>query len=191
MVGCIPVALSPFYQEADLVSDPALVGLWRDKPDSKESWKFEAGKDKAYRLTITEEEGASPFVAHLFQINGQRFLDLFPDDSAMNDMKQASLYKFSLIPGHLLLRVKQIEPSLQSQVLDYDWLKKFLHEHPTALAHQYVGENSDHARLVFTGPTAQLQQFIKQQLNNPDAWSKSDTDGLHQEAKGNGPGKKR
>jgi hypothetical protein len=45
---------------------------------------------------------------------------------------------FALIPGHLFMKVTQIQPTLQIAFLDPDWLKELLKENPKAIAHKKI-----------------------------------------------------
>lgn len=170
LAGCVPIALLPYYQARDVIQDPALVGLWKENADAKEVWNFEAGKDQSYRLTLTDDEGTGPMEAHLFQLGEQRFLDLCVGENGFEGFKRPGLFMLSLLPGHVLLRVDQIQPQLQMQVLKEDWTREWLSAHPDALEHRLLGEGKD-TRVVFTATTAAMQQFLKQHLADTNAWS--------------------
>ena len=62
-----------------------------------------------------------------------------------------------MFPGHLLLRVPQVEPHLKLATCDYDWLYNFLTNSPSALAH-----HSEDGGLVLTAETRDLQKFVLQ-----------------------------
>ncbi|MEW6306959.1 MAG: hypothetical protein AB1705_26140, partial [Verrucomicrobiota bacterium] len=112
VAGCIP-SLNPLYTEKDTVFDAALVGQWSEKGKETESWTFAKGEGKAYALTIRDEEKSSPFQAHLVQLGEFRFLDIYPDEDGLDDLPREAFFKASLIPGHLVLRVYQVEPELK------------------------------------------------------------------------------
>src|SRR5690349_15610117 len=153
LAACIP-SINPFYTEKDVVFEKKLLGEWqeKDKADEPQIWNFEEGKDKAYKLTVTEKEGKQgEFEAHLFKLKQDCFLDIMVTEIGTN---VADLAKVSLIPGHLLLRVSQIDPELKLAMIDVDWLDKFLKEHPKALAH-----HRDEDRIFLTAETTDLQSF--------------------------------
>ena len=68
-----------------------------------------------------------------------------------------------MFPGHLLVRVPQIEPDLGLALFDIDWLKKSLEESPIALAYRREGDG-----LLVTTGTRDLQKFVLHHLG-PDA----------------------
>src|ERR1035438_10454400 len=123
LAGCVP-SVSPLYTAKDLVYDPALVGVWAKDEKDATTWKFEKGDESSYKLVVVEGENSSPFVAHLVQLGEHRFMDLCPDKSGIEELKQADLYKAGLIRGHLFLKVLQIKPVLQMKMMDEDWLGK-------------------------------------------------------------------
>lgn len=174
IAGCLPVSLQPLYREADLRFDPALIGVWgssKDKNDTKDSWTFRKGDKQSYELLIKEGTKASPFVAHLFVIGEQRFLDLYPHEDGLKDIPVADFYKVALIPGHLFLRVDQIEPGLKMSVMKDDWLKAYLKDHQKEIEHQWILDNDS---VVLTAGTEALQAFIKVHSSNKEAWEATD-----------------
>ena len=165
--ACVP-SLNPFYTNKDVVFEPKLLGTWqeKEKADDPEAWKFEEDKDKAYKLTVTEKEGKQgEFAAHLFKLKDQYFLDIVASDIGGTNV--ADLITASLIPGHLLFRVPQIEPELKLAGTDYDWLQKFLKEHPKSLAHHIEDD-----RVTLTAETADLQSFVLKHLGEGELFGK-------------------
>ena len=158
--ACIPSA-NPFYTDKDLVFDPRLLGEWQEKDakDQPEIWQFEQRDDKSYKLTTTDKDGkCGEFAAHLFKLKAEHFLDLVPTkcDYATN---QADLVAFATFPGHLLLRVSQLDSKLKLAAFDWDWVEKYLKEHPKALAHHREDE-----RILLTADTRALQRFVMKHL---------------------------
>lgn len=165
--GCV-FSVSPLYTAKDVVYDAALEGVWAKSGDTS-TWAFQKGADSSYKLVVTEGENPSPFVAHLVQLGGHRFLDICPEMSGLDNLKQAGLYKAGLIPGHLFLKMLQSTPTLRMKVLDDDWLEGLLKKDPAALTH----EEMEGGKLVLTAPTAALQAFMTLNWDTPAAW---DTD---------------
>src|SRR6266581_4332910 len=56
LIGCIPTSINPLYTGEDLVFDPALIGVWSSKGDSKETWAFEKAGDTEYKLVYTGDD---------------------------------------------------------------------------------------------------------------------------------------
>jgi hypothetical protein len=164
--ACIP-SINPFYMDKDVVFEGKILGEWQEKEKSDEPqiWNFEEGKDKAYKLTVTEKEGKQgEFEAHLFKLKQEYFLDIIAAEIGTN---VADLVKASIIPGHLLLRVSQLEPELKIAMTDVDWLDKYLKEHPKALAH-----HRDDDRIFLTAETAELQSFVLKHLGEDELFGK-------------------
>jgi hypothetical protein len=164
--ACIP-SINPFYTGKDVVFEGKLLGEWQEKEKSDEPqiWNFEEGKDKAYKLTVTEKEGKQgEFEAHLFKLKQDYFLDIMVTEIGTN---VADLAKVSLIPGHLLLRVSQIDPEFKLAMIDVDWLDKYLKEHPKALAH-----HRDEDRIFLTAETTDLQSFVQKHLGEDELFGK-------------------
>jgi hypothetical protein len=166
LCSCVP-SVNPFYTAKDVVTDPRLPGVWQEAgKDKPEVWKFENAETNAYKLTVTEEgDKTGVFTAHLFKLGEEHFLDLMPADCnyATN---QAGLVAVAMIPGHLLVRVSQLEPNLHLAFIDPDWLKKFLEASPKAIAHR-----DEQDSIVLTATTRDLQKFVLQHLAKGELFS--------------------
>lgn len=159
LTACIP-SVNPFYTEKDVVFDPRLIGSWGDPDDADESWRFEVATNKTYRLIVSEEKGKrGEFAAHLFKLRGHTFLDVTPTELELRE-DQVDLVGAALIPGHLILRVRSIEPDLKLDWVDWDWLKKHLEANPKALKHRVTATES----IVLTAETRDLQRFVLKHL---------------------------
>jgi hypothetical protein len=160
LVGCVP-SLHSLYTEEDLISDPALVGVWKEADDGgkKASWAFTAADNKAYSLLVTDEDGKTGnFEAHLLKLKGVMFLDLFPDKL---ESSQSDFYKGHLVPAHSFVRVDQIVPTLRLRDMNFDWMKNFLKDKPAALAHEKMDD-----AIVLTASTKDLQSFVAAHMND-------------------------
>lgn len=170
LAACIPdstLSIDPFCADQDLVFDQRLVGEWRTNEKPNESayfqWKFEAARDKAYRLITTEKTGRNgvkhaEFDAHLFELGAEWFLDLVPGDIRFAAEQDESIGML-IVPGHFLIRVLQFEPELTLAFPDDRWLESFLDAHPDALAHRHDGE-----RIILIAATPELQRFVTAHL---------------------------
>jgi len=174
LAGCVPTAVHPFYRAADVVHDPALLGVWKDKPDGKERWTFTLREGKNYTVEIQSDDQKAVFVAHLFKLGNERFLDLYPAQSGLEEKLQKNPYAVALIPGHLFVRLRATEPALRMSSMGLDWLRQQLKRDPKAIDHVIVSED----RVVLTGGTEAMQAFITQHVNNADAWNEMYEDGL-------------
>ena len=160
--SCI-LSLTPAYQTKDLVSEPALVGTWKPA-DEPESWTCAAGPDRGYRVTHTDEKGRTgAYAAHLFTLQGHRFLDLVP---APLPESANALYADHWIPGHTIARVLALrDDRLELAVLDEDWLKRLLAADPRAIRHEIVAGD-----VLLTARTKDLQRFLLDHLATPGAF---------------------
>ena len=177
--ACAP-SVNPFYTEKDIHYDTRLLGEWTEPSQKAEvaSWKFEAGENKIYKLTVTEENGKQgQFAATLFKIKTDLFLDLIPLNCDFAE-KQADLVGFATYAGHLLVHVSKIDSVLEIQFCDYEWLDKYLEKNPKALRHR-----RDNDRLLLTADTSDLQMFVLQHLGEGELFQKSAQ--YHQHAKTN------
>jgi hypothetical protein len=170
LCSCIP-SVNPFYTDRDVVFDARLLGEWqeKDKSDNPDVWKFDGTTNKMYKLTITEKgDKQGTFNAHLFRLKQEYFLDLIPDDChyATN---QADLVAASMYPGHLLVRVPQLEPVLKLALFDFGWLEKFIEKNPKALAHHKEGDH-----IVLTAGTRDLQKFVLKHLGKDELFEPPD-----------------
>jgi hypothetical protein len=121
-----------------------------------ESWVLEPASDQAYKLTVTGKENKSGRLkAHLFKIKDEHHLDIIPDECEFA-AGQSDLIGMAVFPGHLLVRVSQLEPELKIAFVDFGWLHKFLEENPGALAH-----HSEENRALLTATTRSLQRFVR------------------------------
>jgi len=144
--------------------------VWSYKGYSKETWAFEKAGDKEYKLVYTENDGKiGRFEAHLLRLGHTQFLDLFPDESGIEEMDRSGFYKVHLLRTHSFLKVTQIEPALQMAPLDLKWLREFLGKNPKAIRHHKIGEGDD-AQIVLTDSTPELRKFVEKHLKTKGAF---------------------
>jgi len=162
--GCLPVSINPFYTERDRVTDDRLAGRWKES--GGDVWTF-AKAEAAYHLTVESgSEAPGEFTATLFQLRGQRYLDLCPDRSSLEQAKLNSLYATLNIPGHTILRLGTIGNELEMFTFKLKAVKAELTKHPKLCRHQdYEGEG-----VLLTGPTAELQKFLVRTAPMPGLW---------------------
>jgi hypothetical protein len=151
--GCVP-SLNPVYTDEQLVFDPNVLGQWV-QANSQNKWEFVQGDGKSYRLLYTDEEGRQGrFVAHVAEVDGTRFLDLFPEET---NYEESGFYKFHLVPIHTIYLVKASGPNLKLAAIDYKWFDQYLTDHPGAI--QFATFND---RKMITASTSEVQAFVLQ-----------------------------
>ena len=164
MTGCVP-SLHPLYTESDLIYDPALVGEWVGN-DGKVTWTFAKSGEKAYTLLYVDEKGKKgEFAVHLLKIGDRQFLDLYPADP---DLQQNDFYKAYLLRVHTFLIIQQQADTLQMSFMNFDWIKKYLQEHPDAIKHEKVDEG-----VLLTAQPKELQAFLAKHDKAPEMWAES------------------
>jgi hypothetical protein len=171
--GCV-FSLHAFYADKDLLFAPELTGIWRTQ-NADESWEFTEARDKSYKLVITESGGKKgEFAAHLFSIEGHRFLDLRP---AASDLPQTDYYRDHLLPVHSAVRVLRLGPELRLAIMDPNWFEKFVADNPAAVRHESglgwqlkKGTSVPQERSILTGSAPELQAFLLAHLETQGAY---------------------
>lgn len=151
LAGCLP-SLHPLYNDKTLIFKEELIGKWME--DDGGLWQFTKAEEKEYELSIRDnEEELGRFSAHLIQIKGMMFLDLFPDSEPLEDL--GDFYKIHILPVHTFMKVDQISPNLQLRMVDYEKIENILENDPNVLKHEIVED-----RIVVTSSTEELQNFV-------------------------------
>ena len=150
VAGCVP-SLNPVYNEDQLFIDPIVLGIW-DQSDNR--WEFSKRDSQSYRLIYTETDGRQGrFIACLAEIDGMKFLDLFPEEI---DPGTSGFYKYHQVPIHTIYLVKQIsDETLKLAVIDYHWLDQYLTNNPGCI--EFVTFNG---RKMLTASTEDVQAFV-------------------------------
>jgi len=173
VTGCIVTSVNPLYTEKDLVFDPALVGAWGEDND-KDTWAFEKAAEKKYKLLHTDEKGRTgTFEAHLLKLGKYQFLDLRlvdPGEKEEWQINELAAVAIIMRPGHLFLKVSQIQPTLQLSALHEDWLKKLLEKDPNAIQHERIQFGTNDYRNILTADTKDLQKFVLKYADSEEAF---------------------
>lgn len=173
VAGCIVLSVYPFYNDKDLVFDPALAGRWVRDRDTNEFWEFTGSGGKFYMLTTTDATDTNCFEAHLFQLKEYQFLDLLTTNRGEFEM-----------PLHLISLVNRSDTNLSLQFLDYGWLTSLLKTNPAVLRHIVVPENPNDTNsdnmLYLTADTKDLQKFLLKHVADTNAFSSESTVELKQ-----------
>lgn len=126
---------------------------------------FSKRGEKEYQLVYTDDSGKSgAFEVHLFKINEQVFMDLYPNLSP-EGFCQNDFFKFHLFPVHTFAHVKQIEPTLQMRFPDPDWLEKRVKANPEVLRHEKVERE-----IIVTATTKEMLTFWLKHLDTKEAF---------------------
>jgi hypothetical protein len=170
--GCIVKSLHPFYAESDLVYKKELVNTWVDQDGHK--WKIDpvAEQRKAYQMTFIEDGKEAIFLAHLFELEGNLFLDFRPlaSDGSVND-----LFEMHLLPSHSVAKVvKMNKDVVVIKWFNEEWLHKLFGENRIKISHEVIieensGKDEDKS-YVLTASTEELRKFLKKYGNDPAAF---------------------
>jgi hypothetical protein len=118
----------PLYKDEDLVFDTNLIGEWEGK-DGEILDSIQIA-EKAYdMLFIDANDNEYQFFANLVKLEGLTFLAVFFDKSSVEEKDSYGLH---LIPDCFAL-VKQIEPELRVQQMDYEEVREVLQNGPDSL----------------------------------------------------------
>ena len=169
--GCVPVAAtSQFYTDQDIVYDPALNGRWilygdnqppqYDEHETGDApikmtfspWERSA-PPKSYELLVETIGAGNEMNAALFQLEGERFLDITPSGGE-------DVHRFlpNLVRTHTVLRVKQEGDVLILAYLNQQWVAD---EVPADRRH---AEGLDDENPVLLLPTVDLQKLLRKAL---------------------------
>jgi hypothetical protein len=150
--GCVP-SLHQLWTKETLVYDDAIKGKYQE---SDNVWEFAGDpQQKSYALTIHEKgDKVSQLTAHLVEVQGQRFLDMYPSDDT--ELEGGDWLKFHLVPAHLFLHVTATEPNLVLAAMNPDEIGKLLKQQPELVEHEIIKDD----RVVLTDSPEHLQKFL-------------------------------
>jgi hypothetical protein len=169
--SCAPPVQSvyPLFSENELIFDSNLLGLWK-ATDSNQTGQFSQIEDQnackinAYKLIITEnDENQGLFFAGLGELQGNLFLEIYPDTSQMSDSQESNFHKQHLLGMYSFMRVAQIDPNLEIALMDYDKVNKIIEADPNILKHEFAND-----KLILTAETEELQEFVVEYGINVD-----------------------
>jgi len=167
LAGCLP-SLHPLYNDETLIFKEELVGKWMG--DDGGFWQFTRAGEKEYELRIRDDEKElGRFSAHLLEIKGLMFLDLFPDSEPLEDLDD--FYKIHILPVHTFMKVDRISPNLQLRMVDYEKIENLLENDPNVIKHEIVED-----RIVLTASTEELQRFVIERVETIFAETSDDKD---------------
>jgi hypothetical protein len=163
--SCVP-SLQPFYTEKDLILESDLVGDWVDERDN-DSWTFQITEEKRYDLIlpITEKTQAG-MDAHLLRIGRTIFLDLYPKEPQKAEFR-SNVYKMHFIPAHTISKIQIEQDSLSVSFLSSTWIAESIEQDKIKIPHIKTD-----GIIILTASTAELQQFLLENLDNPEAFEK-------------------
>ena len=171
LTGCVVSALHPIYS----LTCEWKPQLSKEAETSNVSWSFSKPiEPDAYTLTHTDYDGKQgEFSAHLRQIEGEMFLDLFPGEHESLGINV--LYAFHFVLAHTFVLCQQEQSKWDLRFMNLGWLKKHWKAVPDAIAHEVMTVNKEN-QIVITAGTHELQKFVVKHVNTLGAYGKP----LHQ-----------
>src|SRR4051812_6685099 len=146
--GCVR-SLHPIYTEQTLTYDPALLGTWVDEKGETQI-EIAAAPDngepntlKSYRIVHTDKD-AKParLIGYLAKVGDLLVADLTISED--NTLPESDFAKTHLFPLHTFWIISHGDdkdaaaspttPTLTLRAISHDWLKKFINDHPDAIA---------------------------------------------------------
>jgi hypothetical protein len=157
LAGCVPLTKEPLYTPDDLIFEKALVGDYREGPEQTVFLK--EGPGKSY---LHGQGGAAGVPARLLKLGDHYFMD---EDSAT--------------PGyHFFFKVGVVGQEVRVWSMSVGWLKGLVQKDPKAVAYEIKREivkegdkDVERETFILTGPTKDLQAFVRGVVDTPEAWN--------------------
>jgi hypothetical protein len=185
--SCVLSSLFPLYTEKDLINDDGLVGKWQiGNYEDKNYWiienldtasisggfmgisdawsEYNAGK--TYRLVAVQDSIEQEFALHLLQLDGVRYIDLYP----VNVEVRPDFLAWHMVPTHIFGKIEIYQNQLITCFFDQDFFVKLIEQNKIRISH--VDMNG---RQLITAETDELQKFAKKYANQSQAFQKPDT----------------
>lgn len=181
--ACLIKSYNPFYLPENVIMDARINGSWLDQDSllwtfeekQPENSLFNTGPNHPfYKLTYRENDiKNSLFVVVLFELNGKKYLDFLPDMETITDHE---LFSMHLLPVHTLAQVNfGKNGEVEIKWFNEDWLNELIKAGKTQIDHHRIMYGDDEGgTIVLSASTAQLQQFILEFGDDPDAFDCDD-----------------
>jgi hypothetical protein len=150
--GCVP-SLHSIVTDESLTYDPALPGRYQADDTV---WTITGDpNEKSYEIVITEKDNKqSLLTAQLVDIQGKRFLDMYPSDEAK--LNTGDWFNAHILAVHGFWRLEKTESGYSLAALNPDTVKQILKDKPQLVKHEIVEED----RVVLTDTAENLHKFL-------------------------------
>ena len=162
MTGCAP-SLHPFFTDANIIFNDQLLGEWKN--DSGEICKFTKSGEDSYEFLYVDKDAAK-FKARLIELDGENYLDLYPDDSDHG----LARYLGNIVLAHILARVNITKDTISLEMLNGDWISKLSERNQLELSYERLADGS----IVLTASTPDLQTFVLKHANDRESFGDAD-----------------
>jgi hypothetical protein len=151
IAGCVP-SLHSIVTEKTLTYDPALVGKWQA---DDAVWTITGDPEKkSYVVEIAEEGKQSTLTAHLVELKGHRFLDMFAEDG--KQLNTGEWFNAHILPVHNFWKIEKKDAGFVILDMKYETVQSVIKDKPQIVKHEVV----DNDRLVLTDSAENLQKFL-------------------------------
>lgn len=185
--GCIVKSLHPFYASTDLVYKKELINTWIDEDGNK--WTIHpvdvantsgVAEPRAYEMTCTKEGKSAAFLAHLFELEGNLFLDFRP---LASDGSTVELFEMHLLPSHSVAKVAKLTDDVVEIIwFNEKWLNRLFSQNRIKISHEVIVEensgNDEDRTYVLTASTEELRKFLVKYGNDESAFEGENTIGI-------------
>jgi hypothetical protein len=179
--GCIVKSIHPFFNETDVIFKQEFVSTWVDGEGDK--WRVAPfGEEKnAYEMHwLGKGNHDVVFIAHLFQLEGNLYLDVLPYADGQDDSGGQTLFNLHLLPTHSIAKVNKFSADeVQIKWFNEDWLKALFDQNRIRISHETIMD--EHPKdekdklYILTAGTEELQRFIIKYGNEDQAFDTSNT----------------
>ena len=185
--GCIVKSIHQFYHEENVIFEEALLGSWDDDDNTRwvikpftfsKGFMKEDSIDNSYLVELYEDSlNPVKFNAHLFQVDGKKYLDFLP----LRDDQNEGFLDLHLVSAHSLAMIDYDEKGILAiSWFDEEWLGKLFEENRVKIAHEVVNSSAIDigTEYILTASTEELQKFILKYGNPEDASRCEENDNL-------------
>jgi hypothetical protein len=190
--ACWMQSLQPLYGDGnEALVDDALLGKWELGDDAQCSdvgdkqpctITLTRSSGNRYRLDLNDEDGRkSVLAAHLVQIGGRSFFDLYPsDDDSLGDCLTGAL-ALHIIGAHTFWQMSTQGSTLRLTPMDGDWVSRSIKAGKLRVTHVQNSEGD----VLLTASPAELQKLVAVHADDkrtfrPDTtyvWKRKPTEG--------------
>ena len=160
--GCYVQSIHPLYSDRTTLFDPALLGTWVSEEDDEFVFTLEDTTRGTYTLVCDESGAVARFQAVLVEIDGARFLDIFPEEPGNDN----GFYRDHLMRVHSILKLEHVADTLSVADFDAEWLSTMVAQNKLAIPHVLLD-----GAVLLTASTEQLQAFVHAYARTPEAFS--------------------
>ncbi len=172
--GCGIFSIHPLFHQQDLIVETKLIGTWKEASDDDLWIRIDTTSEKRYLFTIIDKEDTINLVMGLLQLQGQYFIDLFPDgDCSFFDGGDCLALENMLknyIPVHTFMKFEMKGGEIYLTEFDNERLIDLFEQNRIRLAHE---QPKDADYVVITASTNDLQKFITRYANDKDAFKET------------------